>query len=153
MPRSALVLGALAFVACKPTRGKIEELVPDGATGIVSVDAQALIKSELYTKTKAFVDQNAEAKAVADSLKSDCGLDFEAMKSYVVGLDVAGQNFVWAVDMPGIGKKAALECAVGKLPPNDPKIVVSEVEGRTELDIAEGKVKAWGHGSRRSNSA
>lgn len=144
--RIALLSGALLLVACKPGRGKMEELVPDGATGIVSVDAQAIFKSELYTKTKAFVDQNAEAKALADGLKSECGLDFETMKSYVVGFDVAGQNVVWAIDMPGIGKKAALECAAGKLPANDVKIVVSEGQGRAELDIAEGKVKGWSLG-------
>jgi hypothetical protein len=146
MPRSVLVLGALAFVACKPTRGKIEELVPDGATGIVSVDAQALIKSELYTKTKALAEQNPEAKAAMDALKSECGLDVETMKSYVVGFDVAGQNVLWAVEMPSIGKKGALECAVGKLPASELKIVVSEGEGRTELDIAEGKAKGWSLG-------
>ncbi len=146
-PARALLVGALLVVACKPTRGKIEELVPDGATGIVSVDAQALLKSELYAKTKAFVDQNAEAKALSDSLKSECGLDFETMKSYVVGFDVAGQNWVAAVEMPNVGKKSAVECAVGKLPKDEgTPIVVSESDGRTVLDLDGGKVKGWGMG-------
>jgi hypothetical protein len=136
---------ALLLVACKANRGKLEELVPDGATGIVSFDAQAILKSELYAKTKVFLDAQPEAKAQLDALKSECGLDVESAQSYVSGFDVAGQNFLLAIRMPNIGKKSALECALGKMPKDDGvKITITEVDGRAALEIGDGVGKGWG---------
>lgn len=143
-PRRLCVL-ALLLVACKANRGKLEELVPDGATGILSIDAQAILKSELYAKTKGLLDAQPDAKAQLDALKSECGLDVESAQSYVSGFDVAGQNFLLAVRMPNIGKKSALECALGKMPKDDDvEITITEVDGRAALEIGDGVGKGWG---------
>jgi hypothetical protein len=142
--RTVCVL-ALVLVACKANRGKLEELVPDGATGIFSVDAQAILKSELYAKTKVFLDAEPEAKAQIDALKTDCGLDVDSAQSYVAGFDVAGQNFVIAIRMPNIGKKSALECGLGKMPKDENvKITLTEVDGRAAIAIGDGMANGWG---------
>ena len=139
-----LLVVASVLVACKAGRGKLEELVPDGATGLVSVDAQAIVKSDLYARARLLLEQNPEAKAQLEGLKTDCGLDMESVQNYVVGFDAVGQNVVAAIRMPNIGKKSAIDCGIGKLPKDDDvKLVVSEAEGRVALDMDDGKVKGW----------
>jgi hypothetical protein len=44
---AALLAATLGLAACKSDRAQLEQLVPDGATGLVSVDAKALAQTEL----------------------------------------------------------------------------------------------------------
>lgn len=147
MRRSISALAVLVIVAsCKGGgRGKLEELVPDGATGIVSVDVKTIAASELYGKMRDRASALPEVKAKLDALRDKCSLDDEKMESYVAGFDVLGQNFVLAVRMPKLGTKDAVQCAIDQLASEQEKglVTIGEDGGRVTLDIAGGNAKGF----------
>ena len=55
-----LLAAPLVLVACKGQRAKLEQLVPDGATGMMSVDAKGIAESPLYAKLKA-IEEDPDA--------------------------------------------------------------------------------------------
>lgn len=144
--RSSLVLALplLLLPACKRDRQKLEKLVPDGATGLMSIDGQALVKSPLYSSSMALVEANAEAKAMLDQLESKCSLSYDDMGAVVVGLDLLSQGVMVAGHWPNIGKKESLECMFevsGEHRGGMGSPTFSEEGGRTK--IAAGEMVGW----------
>lgn len=142
-----LSLAVLALApACKGKRNKLEQLVPDGATGIMSVDAQALLKSEAYTKVLDMAKAaNPEVTAFTDKLRDDCELDYTKTESYVAGFDVLAQGVMVAVRMPNIGKHDALACAakLTKDELGDEPFTLGEEDGKTKLELGGGEAIGW----------
>lgn len=143
----SLSLVVLAVVpACKGKRDKLEQLVPDGATGIMSVDAQALLKSEAYTKVLDMATTaNPEVTAFTDKLRDDCELDYTKTVSYVVGFDVLAQGAMVAVRLPNIGKHDALSCAAKLMKDElgDEPFTLGEEDGKTKLKLGGGEAIGW----------
>lgn len=145
MRRIAITTALLLLpLACKGGRGKLEELVPDGATAIASVDLKALASSELYENMRGKLDALPESKAAIDSLRDKCSLDIDKAEAYVVGMDVLGQNFLFAVRMPKVGTKDALACAIDTLPGKEKAgVTLGEADGKPTLDVGGGMGKGW----------
>ena len=147
--RTSLALSLAAVVAlpaCKSKRAKLEQLVPDGATGIMSVDVQAFLKSEAYTKLFDLAKEaNPEFTEVTDKLRDDCELDYNTADSYVVGFDVLAQGVMVAVRMPNIGKSEALTCVAGimKDKAGSEVFTLGEEDGKTKIEIGGGEGVGW----------
>ncbi|MBL4686502.1 MAG: hypothetical protein JKY37_18040 [Nannocystaceae bacterium] len=54
----------------------LSRLVPDGATGVLSVDAQPFIKSDAARIVELAKQSDAEVAEVLTKLKDDCKLDY-----------------------------------------------------------------------------
>lgn len=138
---------ALASTACKGGRTQLEQLVPDGATGLVSVDAGGLVKSELFTKVKTNLDSATDGKATAalNELRDGCKLDVDAIKSVVVGFDALSQNGMGAVHMPNLGKAEALRCVDELVKKQGGKGLwtVGESDGKATVTAENGKLEGW----------
>jgi len=151
-PRSLFSSAAAAAVfiivapGCKSSRGKLEQLVPDGATGMMSIQAQPLMKSDVYTKTMALAESNDKAAAVLATLKDDCKLDITTIDSYVVGFDALSQGAMVAVRMPNLGSKDALTCAGSLLEKEAGKSpwTLGEEDGKPSLTFGDGEAVGWG---------
>jgi hypothetical protein len=144
MRRALFTAVLLSSIACKAGRGRLEELVPDGATGIVSVDLKSLAASDVYRNIRGKLDLLPEAKATLDTLRDKCSLDVDKAESYVAGADLLGQNFVFAMRMPKLGTKDALSCAIEQLPEREKSAVtLGEDGGKVTLEVAGGTAKGW----------
>ncbi|MBC8070807.1 MAG: hypothetical protein IAG13_20945 [Deltaproteobacteria bacterium] len=144
MRRALLIAVLLSPVACKGGRVALEELVPDGATAVVGVDMKSLAASSIYRNVRGKLDAIPEAKTTLDTLRNDCALDVDKAESYVGGMDVLGQNFVFAARMPKLGTKEALTCALAQLPAQQSSMVtLGEDGGKLTLDVAGGTAKGW----------
>ncbi len=132
------LLACMVLTACKGGRSQLEGLVPDGATGIVSVDGSAIVGSETYRRLRALAkDQGVEDKITA--VRDECKVDLDGLQQYVVGFDALGSNAVFAVKLPRLGTKAALECTIAKLE-LDPKheLTLGEQDGRATISGPDG---------------
>jgi type IV pilus assembly protein PilA len=111
----------------------------------MSVDMKMIAASELYGKMRSKVDELPDAKAKLDTLRDKCSLDYDKIEAYVAGFDVLGQNFVFAVRMPKLGTKAAVQCAVDELAGEKEKgmVTIGDDGGRATLDFAGGAGKGW----------
>ncbi len=136
----------LVAPACKGSRSKLEQLVPDGATGIMSVDPQPMLKSDSYAKLMALAkDSDPKVGVVLDQLEGDCKLDYLKMESYVAGFDALSQGFVLAMRMPNIGTKDSLSCVADLIKENtgDSPMTFGEEDGKLTIDVAGGEAKGW----------
>lgn len=149
--RHVHLLPLLAFPllssACKDGRAKLEQLVPDGATALMSADAQALVKSELYTKMKTSLDTVSDGKtsAALAELRDGCKLDPDTLQTVVVGVDALSQNAMAAIRMPNLGKGDALRCAdeLAKKQGGESLWTVGETDGKATVSIRDGEVEGW----------
>ncbi|MBX7083480.1 MAG: hypothetical protein K1X88_30005 [Nannocystaceae bacterium] len=135
---AGLVLACTVLTACKGGRSQLEGLVPDGATGILSVDGSAFVGSETYRRLRALAkDQGVEDKLAA--VRDECKVDLDGLQQYVVGFDALGGNTVIGLKLPRLGTKAALECTIAKLE-LDPehKLTIAEQDGRASITGADG---------------
>lgn len=146
--RALLLALPLGLVACKSARGKLEKLVPDGATAIISVDAKAIIKTDTYESMKGSVETIAAAQpsfglAMA-RLEDDCDIDYEKTEAYVIGIDALSKGFMLAVRMPNAGKKSSLECIDELIAEQGPDAMeVSEEDGKARVEMGDGEVVGW----------
>lgn len=150
MRRLALVsalLAPLALPACKSERAKLEQLVPDGATGMVSVDAKGLVQSPLWGKLKASAEGagDAKAKATLDALRNDCKLDPDAVESLVMAFDAFSQGAMGAIRMPNIGTAEALRCvdALAVKEGGTSLWTVGEADGKPTVTAEGGEVQGF----------
>lgn len=145
---TALALVSVAFVpACKKgSRAKLEGLVPDGATVVVSFEMQPLAKSAGYGKLfSAAKDTDPKVEAAVTKLTEACELDSMKIEHLVLGFDALSQGVMAAVVMPNIGKVDSLKCVndlVKELKGED-VFAFSVEDGRTKLEIDGGKTVAW----------
>lgn len=140
----AMLLGPVCclLVACKNDRDKLEQLVPDGATAIISVDAKAMMTSELKTQIDAVMavaalagttDPSVEAM---NALRDKCKLDPWMAQSMVVGIDAFSKSAMMAVRMPNIGTADSLNCAVDLAKGMGlDGITVGETDGKPSITI------------------
>ena len=134
MRRHALPLVLVCWLpACTQSRGKLEQLVPDGATVVMSLDGQALVASDIYKKTMEAVEKSPEAKANFDKVKDECKIDISKYQAAVVGIDALSKGVMGAIRIPNIGKKESLEC-LGKVT-EDSSWVVGEEDGKPKVDL------------------
>jgi len=142
-----LVCAPLVLVsACKGDRATLEQLVPDGATGITSIDAKGLVRTDLFTTIgEGMGDAGGEAKRVLDRLRDECELDLEKTEAVVFGADALSQNAMGAIRLPNVGKADALRCldAVAKDEGGRPLLEVSEADGKATVSIEGGEAQGW----------
>ncbi len=142
-----LLTASLALVACKGGRAKLEQLVPDGATGMMSVDAKGLLQSALWAKLRASAEaaSDGKTKATLDQLRSDCKLDLDEAESVVLGFDALGQGVMGAVRMPNLGTAEALRCVDALVVAQGGKSpwTVGTQDGKATLSIEDGKAQGW----------
>lgn len=142
-----LVVASLTAVACKSDRAKLEQLVPDGATGMMSVDAKAVVQSALWGKMRATAQAagGGKAKAVLDHLRDACKLDLEQLQSVVVAGDAFSQSGMAAIRLPNLGTAEALGCAEALATKEGGKSLwtVGETDGRPTVSIESGEVLGW----------
>ena len=138
----------LVLPACKGGRRKLEQLVPDGATGMVSIDAKGLMQSEAYTKLKAGLGglpKSDEASKVLTQLRDECELDPEQTEAIVMGFDLISKNVMGAMRMPNLGKLEALRCVeeVTKKNGGDLEWELAETDGKATLSFEGGEAQGW----------
>lgn len=134
--------------ACKGGRASLEQLVPDGATGMASIDAKALMKTEAYAKFLGGLDalgDDAKATQVLDQLRDECELDLKTAEAAVMGFDVISKSVMGAVRMPNLGKLEALRCLDGVFETHggDLKWELAEADGKATISIDGGEVLGW----------
>jgi hypothetical protein len=143
----SLLAAPLALSACKSDRAQLEQLVPDGATGLVSVDAKALAQTELYTKMKTGLSAvgDGKGKAVLDELRDSCKLDLDQLHSVVVGFDALSQSAMGAIRMPNLGTAEALRCVDGLATKQGGKTLwtVGEADGKATVTTEGGELQGW----------
>jgi hypothetical protein len=143
----SLLAAPLTLSACKSDRAQLEQLVPDGATGIVSVDAKALAQTELYAELKTGLHAVGEGKgkAVADELRDSCKLDLDQVQSVVAGFDALSQSAMGAVRMPNLGTAEALRCVDGLVTKQGGKALwtVGEADGKATITAEGGELQGW----------
>jgi hypothetical protein len=147
LARLAVLAAPLALSACKGGRTQLEQLVPDGATGLMSMDAKGFVQSELYTKLRASLDavSDSKAKAVIDELRDGCKLDLDQAESVVVGLDALSQNAMGAIRLPNLGTAEALRCADALVVKQGGKALwtVGEADGKATVTAESGELQGW----------
>ncbi len=142
----ALPLALLVLPGCKRDRRKLENLVPDGATAIVSVDAQAVVQSSLYSKMFELAKQMEPDKDPFTKFKDECGVDIKEMGAYVVGIDALSQGVMVAIQWKNLGKKDSLECVakLGKdLGGELGDLSISEQDGKPKFEVGRGEFVGW----------
>jgi hypothetical protein len=141
-----ILVAPLVLVACKSERTKLEQLVPDGATGMISVDAKGIVQSSLYGKLEASAEAAADAKgkAVLDELRA-CKLDPEGIESMVMAFDAFSQSGMAAIRMPNLGTAEALRCMDAVVVKEGGKSLwtVGEQDGKATVTAEEGEVLGW----------
>jgi len=145
---ASLVLAApLLLVACKGERAKLEQLVPDGATGMMSVDAKGIVESSLWSKLKAGAEAagGGKAKVALDGLRNDCKLDPEQLESMVVAFDAVSQSGMAAIRLPNLGTAEALKCADALVVKEGGKslFTVGEADGKATVTAQGGELLGW----------
>lgn len=144
---SPLLVAPLALLACKGERAKLEQLVPDGATAMLSMDAKALTTSPLWTKLKASADTagDGKAKASLDHLKDECKLDLEQLEGVVMAFDAFSQSGMGAIRLPNVGTADALRCADALAVKEGGKSLwtVGEADGKPTVTAESGELQGW----------
>lgn len=149
VPALLLCSSSLALVACKGGRRSLEQLVPDGATGLVSVDAKGLLATELYGSGKTMVagllPDDAKASEVLAKVRDECEIDLEKAESLVVGFDLISKNVMGAVRVPNVGKVDALRCLdeAVRAGGGSPSWEIGETDGKATISFDDGEVQAW----------
>lgn len=142
-----LVLAPLALLACKGERAKLEQLVPDGATAMLSMDAKGLMASPLWGKLKASAEAagDAKGKAALDHLKGECKLDLEQLESVVVAFDAFSQSGMGAIRLPNLGTAEALKCVDALAIKEGGKSLwtVGEADGKPTVTAESGELQGW----------
>jgi hypothetical protein len=141
-----VLVAPLVLVACKGERAKLEQLVPDGATGMMSVDAKGIVASPLWAKLKASAEAagDGKAKAALDELRS-CKLEPEQLESMVVAFDAFSQSGMAAIRMPNLGTAEALKCADALVVKEGGKSLwtVGEADGKPTVTAENGELLGW----------
>lgn len=142
-----LLVAPLALLACKGERAKLEQLVPDGATAMLSMDAKGLMQSALWGKLKASGEAagDGKGKAALDHLKSECKLDLEQLESVVMAFDAFSQSGMAAIRLPNLGTADALKCADALVVKEGGKSLwtVGEADGKPTVTAESGEVQGW----------
>jgi hypothetical protein len=142
-----LAATVLTLPACKSERAKLEQLVPDGATGMMSVDAKGVVQSALWGKLRSTAEAagDGKAKAVLDELRDGCKLDFEQVESLVMAFDAFSQSGMGAMRMPNLGTAEALRCADALVVKQGGKSLwtVGEEGGKATVTAEGGEVLGW----------
>lgn len=139
----------VSLVACKKGRRDLEQLVPDGATGLVSIDAKALVQTELYTSTKAvaagLLSEDAKPGDALGTVRDECGVDLEKADSIVIGFDLISKNGMGAIRTANVGKADALRCVEKTLRGGEgaPTWGIGESDGKTTITIDGGRFQGW----------
>jgi hypothetical protein len=141
-----IIVLPLVLVACKGERAKLEQLVPDGATGMMSVDAKGIVASPLWARLKSSAEAagDGKAKAALDELRS-CKLDPEQLESMVVAFDAFSQSGMAAIRMPNLGTAEALKCADALVVKEGGKSLwtVGEADGKPTVTAENGELLGW----------
>jgi hypothetical protein len=147
LPLLPLLAAPLALAACKGQRAKLEQLVPDGATGMMSMDAKGIVQSSLWAKLKASAESagDGKAKAVLDQLRDECKLDLDRLESVVVAFDAFSQSGMGAIRMPNLGTAEALRCAEALATKEGGKSpwTVGEADGKPTVTLEGGEGLGW----------
>lgn len=109
--QEAAAAGAAAAAALAPTFATAskgaDELIPEAAMFVGSVDIAAFVKSPAYVANKLVVEaQMKDALAVAGK----CGLGLDAVQRVTFGVDPARNHVAAVLDATGIGKRETLDC-------------------------------------------
>ncbi|MCH9687388.1 MAG: hypothetical protein K0V04_38495 [Deltaproteobacteria bacterium] len=139
-------LALLVRPGCKRDRRKLEGFVPDGATAVVSIDGQAMVKSTFYSKTVELAKQIDPAEDPIAKLKDECGVDVNEMGAYVIGVDALSQGVMVAINWKNLGKKESLECLakLGKEMGGDlGELSISEEGGKPKFELGGGEFVGW----------
>lgn len=142
-----LVVAPLALTACKGQRAKLEQLVPDGATAMLSMDAKGLMGSPLWAKLRSGAEaaSDGKAKAALDHLRDECKLDLEQLESVVMAFDAFSQSGMGAIRLPNLGTADALKCADALAVKEGGKSLwtVGEADGRPTVTAESGELQGW----------
>lgn len=149
MRTTLAALSLLLLLACKNDRETLEQLVPDGATAIVSIDVKAMMGGELKPQIEAAMALGAlsgngdPASKAITALRDTCKIDPWALESVVVGIDALSQSVVVAVRMPKLGTADALGCIaeVAKQQGGE-TFTLAEADGKPTVAFAD-KAEGW----------
>jgi hypothetical protein len=111
---TTFAVALLGVAACKGGGGDSAKMIPKTATVLVGVDLAALQGTQSWKDNKEMALK--DGKEVLDAMAA-CNLGLDKWKSVTVGMDPAGGNDKMAVVAiaDGLGVKANLECAHGKI--------------------------------------
>jgi len=111
---TTFAVALLGMAACKGGSGDNAKLIPKAATVLVGVDLAALQATQSWKDNKEMA--LADGKEMIEAMDA-CKLGLDKWKSVTVGMDPAGgdEKMAIVVKADGIGVKANLECAHGKI--------------------------------------